>query len=123
MGIDGAWCVSHHVWSYGPPTQWSHDVEIPPLNTMAVSSLASLAPDPDGGGSAAAGIIQYRTRDPNSGADTVINIPGQLSPVLEGLTPMIYEPSCDSVTFLCDCEDGGDSGTIAMVNFMLFFWD
>jgi hypothetical protein len=120
MYVDACHFIGVHGWCEGNDTaDWSHDVELAPSSVLCTANLSSL--EIYNAGAANAGIVQYRTRDPNTGIDTVHDLPGVSSPVLVGLTPAIYDDNVDSITFYVDLESAsGDVYTMALFN--ILFW-
>jgi len=122
MPVDAGHYNWVHGWCQGDDVgDWSHDVEFAPASVWCWANLSSLSIYNNA--AANAGIVQYRTRDPNTGVDTVHNLPGVSSPVLVGLTPAIgITNNVDSVTFYFDLESASGAEVYAIAVFNILFW-
>lgn len=119
MALVGCWYQYVHGWATNSSADWSHDVEIAPSAVLCTGGLSSYGNSQYSG--ADTGIVQYTTRDPNSGVDSVHDLGGQSSPVLQGLAPAFFDYNVDSVTFWFHVEDA-DEGVVAMALFQLLTW-
>lgn len=120
MAIESFWFDCVNGYAENSTGYWTHDVEIAPSTVSGMASLASFETS-DGG--AFAGFSQYRTRNLQTGIDSVHALGNTNSPdsVGQGVAPEFFDQNVDSVTLWYEIWDGNNY-TYAYASWNLFFW-
>ncbi len=121
MPMDLMWAtfVRPGAWNGGSGS-WSQDVEFGPSTVFAFTTMQTFSQvDADGYAvEVSSGVMQYRTRDPNTGVESLHNVGANQN---WGSVPAIFDNNVDSVTF--NWSATAESFVTADMVFYVFVFD